>query len=318
MEPGNRLHSHAWLSRLPYIRCMNLYYWRGSGPLGNFGDELNPWIWSRLAPELLESSDDGLVLVAIGSLLNNRLPGILGERFPQADGTVVFGSGVGYGEGLPTIGDSWKFYCVRGPRSAAALGLEPSLAITDPACLIADYIEKRSPAVRYALMPHWQTAHPVWERIAAGMGWGYIDPRWPLERVLQDIGSTHVLLTEAMHGAVVADALRIPWIPLTLSDNVLPFKWRDWCDSLGLPYRPGRVPRAWPKPRDAGGWWQRAKRRLKLRLVETRLLQLSRTARPLLSDGRRLSSAAQRLRERVEQLREDYATGNLLPGAFRY
>jgi succinoglycan biosynthesis protein ExoV len=41
-----------------------------------------------------------------------------------------------------------------------------------------------------------------------------------------------------MHGAIAADALRIPWIPIITSPRMLTFKWQDWCSSLGLKYKP--------------------------------------------------------------------------------
>ncbi|MEM8612949.1 MAG: polysaccharide pyruvyl transferase family protein, partial [Cyanobacteria bacterium P01_H01_bin.105] len=46
---------------------------------------------------------------------------------------------------------------------------------------------------------------------------------------------------EAMHGAIVADALRTAWIPIVTSPRILSFKWRDWCASIGVPYRPWRL-----------------------------------------------------------------------------
>ena len=89
---------------------MRLYYYRD--PVGNFGDDLNPWLWSRLIPDLLDDQSDEL-FVGIGTLLN--------QLVPKATRTVVFGSGAGYGE-LPEIYETWEFYCVRGPLTG---GLPP-------------------------------------------------------------------------------------------------------------------------------------------------------------------------------------------------
>ena len=41
---------------------------------------------------------------------------------------------------------------------------------------------------------------------------------------------------------IVADALRVPWIPLVTSPRILSFKWQDWCQSIELTYQPQFVP----------------------------------------------------------------------------
>src|SRR5439155_10040399 len=48
---------------------------------------------------------------------------------------------------------------------------------------------------------------------------------------------------ESLHGAIVADALRVPWVPLRIRRNphTSPFKWEDWCSSMELPYGPTDV-----------------------------------------------------------------------------
>src|SRR6266545_5861186 len=121
---------------------MKLYFYQDSA--GNFGDDLNAWLWPRLIPDLL-GSDDGVLLVGIGTLLNNRVP--------AASMKLVFGSGAGYGA-KPRIDGSWKILCVRGPLTADALGLPPELAVTDSAALVnrlAPVVAKRH-AVSF--MPH--------------------------------------------------------------------------------------------------------------------------------------------------------------------
>jgi len=44
-----------------------------------------------------------------------------------------------------------------------------------------------------------------------------------------------------MHGAIVADALRVPWLPVCCNDDILAFKWQDWLSTLKLPYEPSRI-----------------------------------------------------------------------------
>ena len=93
-------------------------------------------------------------------------------------------------------------------------------------------------------MPHIHHANfadVTWKTLCETMGISYIDPRWPIEQILQAISTTEVLLAEAMHGAIVADALRTAWIPVVTSPRILSFKWQDWCASIGVKYRPWRL-----------------------------------------------------------------------------
>ena len=69
-----------------------------------------------------------------------------------------------------------------------------------------------------------------------------IDPRRPVEEVISDIKASKVLLAEAMHGAIVADALRVPWIPIRAHRRHHDFKWHDWCASMSIRYDPHKLP----------------------------------------------------------------------------
>src|SRR6185295_9202266 len=116
---------------------MLLYYHKD--PRGNFGDDLNPWLWSRLLPGCFTgelphdprsrdmSADGETLFVGIGTLLNDYVP--------EHARKVVFGSGAGYGP-PPILDDSWDVFCVRGPATAALLGLDKAAAITDPGILV--------------------------------------------------------------------------------------------------------------------------------------------------------------------------------------
>jgi len=91
---------------------MRLFYCRHHS--WNFGDELNPWLWSRAMPFRFNLADPWL-FVGIGTILN----------WPMMHGkVVVFGAGLGYGEVTPRwlqhARAQWKFYCVRGPLTRAS------------------------------------------------------------------------------------------------------------------------------------------------------------------------------------------------------
>jgi succinoglycan biosynthesis protein ExoV len=199
----------------------------------NFGDDLNTYIWPRLLPDFFDD-DASVVFLGIGSILNHRFDGDYVK--------VVAGAGhvSEYGR-LPDLsGGDWRIYFVRGPPTAAALGLDPGLAIGDPAILIRTLVDpgQRRPEVA-SFMPHWESmGWGFWDEACAAGGLNLIDPRRPVEEVVSEILRSTVLVTEAMHGAVVADALRVPWVAMRPVDPRHRAKWRDWAEALGLELQP--------------------------------------------------------------------------------
>lgn len=265
---------------------MKLYYYQD--PLGNFGDELNVWLWSRLLGDCFDD-DETSIFVGIGTLLNHWLP-----PHPLK---YIFGAGVGYGT-APVVDDTWKIYFVRGPLSAGALGLPQKFAITDPAALIRTIDLPREPKVFAAsFMPH----HTNSERLKSeretvrllchAEGINYIDPSSSVPDILRDILRSEVVLAEAMHAAIVADALRVPWIPVDLVNGVHRFKWDDWTQSLGLRYSPVTLP-----ANDAKD---------SLAAYAKFLGSVMNTVTPTLSANETIAAATMRMVEQLESFRED-------------
>jgi succinoglycan biosynthesis protein ExoV len=223
---------------------------------------------------------------------------------------VVFGSGVGY-NGPPRWDDTWVVYCVRGPLSADALGLPPDAAVTDPGALIARVGARGTAATSRtarAFMPHWQSQPDDWKRVCDDIGMPFIDPRWPTDTVLDALRRTDLLVTEAMHGAIVADALRIPWIPVRTHAHINSFKWEDWCRSLELEYGPSTLPTIWPELPDAGPI-RRARRWAKLALAGRALNRIAAGGRPFLSRADLLDARMDELEQRLEQMRKTELAG---------
>jgi len=213
---------------------MKLHYWRHESR--NFGDELNTWLWQRVLPEDIWS-DDGVVLVGIGTIVDRNVP--------AAPRRIVIGAGTGYSR-LPDDPSSpaWWFYGVRGPLSAKVLGLSPEQALTDPAILLSTLEEFRPTERRGTIfVPHWKsTLSGAWPEACRRLGIEFVDPCSEGETVIKRIASAELVIAESMHAAIIADAFRVPWIPVTLSSEVLAFKWLDWTASMGLPYRPYILP----------------------------------------------------------------------------
>jgi succinoglycan biosynthesis protein ExoV len=201
----------------------------------NFGDALNPWLWPQLLGHRLKTKDSTIFL-GIGTIIKTGLP--------PAESYVVLGTGGGYGS-FPKIDDSWRIYAVRGPLTARALGIDPRMAALDGAYLLRN-VPLPSPAAagpRIGFMPHWETRLRVpWKRICENSGLRYLDPLLPVTDVLAQMRACDGIIAEAMHGAITADALRIPWVAVRIGDQFLDFKWRDWLGSVNLTFNPVRLP----------------------------------------------------------------------------
>jgi succinoglycan biosynthesis protein ExoV len=209
---------------------MKLTYFRGQRP--NFGDELNPYLWPRLLPPDFLDDNENELFLGIGSILLDHLP-----RQPRK---YVIGSGYAGYTLLPKIHDgSWDVVFVRGPRTAAFLDLPKETAICDGAILLRT-LELPAPAsgMDVAFMPHFESLdRGFWREVCRRAGVTLIDPRDDVESVIAAIRGAKVLITEAMHGAIVADALRTPWtaaLPINAHHHL---KWSDWSDSLDINLR---------------------------------------------------------------------------------
>jgi succinoglycan biosynthesis protein ExoV len=207
-----------------------LYRWRGAST--NFGDELNTVLWPALLPDFFDDSTDARFM-GIGSVLDGRHPA--GSR------KVVAGSGYGGYEPKPLLDESWIIHWVRGPRTAAMLGLPQHMGLGDPAILLPTALNLVSPNLLtrggggIGFMPHFESAERgAWRQAAGIAGIRLIDPRDPLPDILKALASCDLLLSEALHGVIVADAMRIPWIAIRPRAPIHRAKWFDWSATMDL------------------------------------------------------------------------------------
>ncbi|MEM9923587.1 MAG: polysaccharide pyruvyl transferase family protein [Cyanobacteria bacterium P01_D01_bin.50] len=286
---------------------MKLSYYKLPNGERNFGDDLNPWIWDQLIPGVLDD-DESVAFVGIGSLINDGLP----YRTRSASKRVIFGTGVGYGKGEVKLDESYKIYCLRGSHSAQALGVKEELAVTDGAVLIRKiYTNTAKKTHRFSYMPHYELAGKGWELACKELDFGYIDPRWTVEEVLSAISQTEVLLTEAMHGAIVADALRVPWIPIVTNSTILSFKWQDWCSSIGIEYKPNYIQRL-QNPREQQDFLTPI-RFVRDKIRQSRgskaLKEIAMNQPPYLSKDSRIKILTEQLEEKLHQFQNDVKNG---------
>lgn len=205
---------------------MKLFFYKA--PQGNVGDDLNEWLWPKILSGVLDDNHEHL-LIGIGTLLNHKIP--------PAKKYTVLTSGAGYGD-LPNLSvGEWSYIGLRGPLSKKLLGVSSSkLSLLDGAYLLPKYLPlKNKPRYKLGYIPHVDSiSHGLWEDVTDIAGIKLIDPRWPVERFVEELSSCEKIITEAMHGAIIADAYNIPWQPTKAYDYINAFKWNDWAQSVNI------------------------------------------------------------------------------------
>ena len=203
----------------------------------NFGDDLNTLMWQHLLPKEFLDEDPSELFLGIGS--------ILWDYLPKDARKIVVGSGYGGYTAAPAIDDSWDILFIRGPKTADALKVSRKKAITDSAVLLRHIpLPAPQPGIKTAFMPHFESVdRGTWQQACRFAGIHMIDPTDTAEAILAQIRGASLLITEAMHGAIVADALRTPWIPIRPIHQQHRMKWHDWTDSMEVAYQPRTL---WP------------------------------------------------------------------------
>ena len=288
---------------------MKIYYHQAAA--GNFGDDLNLLMWPRFLPGMLDgtvtnSSSEQLeavtehdqLLVGVGTLLDHRIP--------RRGQKIVLGAGAGYGN-LPSPDERWDVRFVRGPRTAQTLGLPREKAITDPAVLVR-LLDWKVADVRHAcalMLHHSNMQSPLWQEIAEDLQIKLIDSREDPAEVIPEIAASGLLITESLHGAIIADTFRVPWVPISSDYAVLKSKWHDWCDTVGLTYRPMRIPMMW-------GTESSVKRLVKFHLARRVVRRLMTASPALLSGDGIVEALTGRIVAEVEAVRSQVHAGNVL------
>ncbi|WP_158824944.1 polysaccharide pyruvyl transferase family protein [Mucilaginibacter lacusdianchii] len=209
---------------------MKLHYFQGEIP--NFGDDLNPYIFESLFPNLFSRNDD-INFYGIGSILDNRIP--------AEEKAIIFGTGVrGIQADYPT--QNWDIRFVRGPISARALQCK---YITDGAYCLPLLSEnlfnpgKAAKKYKYSFVPYFR--HLNNKALLSAFtdnNIHIISPVEPLQQVIDEIAASEFVICGAMHGAIVADICRVPWARFVYglhgyeSRYVSELKWADWMNSV--------------------------------------------------------------------------------------
>lgn len=285
---------------------MKIYYYKHNS--GNVGDDLNPWLWNKLMPNLfsglryhggdfVDENDVESIFIGIGTILNHQVP----KKSKKA----VMGAGTGYGQ--LSLHNNAKYYAVRGPLTAERLGLDPSIAVTDGAALVATIdIPMVDKKYKVSLMPHHESTETGrWEIVAKMLNFNFINASHTPEHVIQEILKSELIVTEAMHGAILADTLRVPWIPFLSTTGKHEFKWQDWCLSLDMEYKPIKLYGLWSETGFLPEVKNFTKRALNIKKIKSYLANNE----PSLSRDRIFRTKLEILSERLYEFKMDYNNG---------
>ena len=212
---------------------------------GNFGDDLNPWLWPKLFDDK-NLVDENAYLLGIGSILhpqNQKLAKITTNK------KIIFGTGVRPSNNYQNLimDETWDIRFLRGPYSSRALGNGHEY-ISDAAYAIRHLngfpnIKNVEKKYDISIMPYFHSMDYFdWDEIAKNLGYNLISPfsEKGVEHTLKEIAASQVVISEAMHGAIIADILRVPWrrfvltTPYTEGERVSEFKWNDWLNSINI------------------------------------------------------------------------------------
>ena len=208
---------------------MKLFYCAVDG--GNFGDDLNLWLWDELIPGWRDWQQHDH-LVGVGTILQENL-------LPKDGRKLVLGSGAGIGS-LAKVNENpglWDIRAVRGPKTAKLLGLDESKAVVDAATLIPRLERFKNLPDRHGtvFVPHHISDFLIdWEGVCASLGIEKISPGGDADAVIRRIASAELVIAESMHAAIIADAFRVPWIAVEIARVFNRFKWMDWGESIGV------------------------------------------------------------------------------------
>lgn len=107
-----------------------------------------------------------------------------------------------------------------------------------------------------------------------------------------------------MHGAITAEALRVPWMPAITSHEILESKWHDWAASMETEIQFRKLPTIWgqPQPSLRG----RLAARLKASAFSRRLARMAKSTHFQLGSDAILEDRLRRIEARIQDFNSSF------------
>jgi hypothetical protein len=197
-------------------------FWHIGTP--NFGDDINPAFFAALTGQRLRLATrrDVPHFLGMGSILDRA-----------TDQSVVLGAGLIAPDAAPRQMPA-RIIALRGHLSCQALGLAPDMPLGDPMVLL-DRLMRADPDGTTGFVPHVSMTRQARRLLPPGMR--LIDVAADPWQVIRDIASCQRILSQSLHGLIVADALGIAnlWVAPDPGMAGGRFKFDDYFSMLDAP-----------------------------------------------------------------------------------
>lgn len=213
-----------WAARLRPASLPPLFWHIGTP---NFGDDINPAFFEALSGvrTRFATNRDAVHFLGMGSILDRATPQ-----------SIVLGAGLL--EPRPPAPAPMRCVALRGALTAAALGIDPAqVPLGDPMVLI-DRLVRPDRGSDTGFIPHVRQIRSARGGLPAGMR--LIDVGSDPWAVIREIGHCRRIISQSLHGLIVADALGIPNLWLAPAANMTggAFKFQDYFSTLDAPKTP--------------------------------------------------------------------------------
>ncbi|MBU2951617.1 polysaccharide pyruvyl transferase family protein [Tamlana agarivorans] len=223
---------------------MKLVYYKSEH--GNFGDDLNLWMWPQIFGKDFLKNNQDIAFFGIGSILIEN--SVFIEQANSCKNKIVFGTGVRSINENIKIDDSWHILFLRGPYSSLKLKGDLDHYIADAAyflTLLPQYKSYLNTPKKYktSFIPYFESVDKMdWQKICDDLAWNLILPTeiTSVEDFILEVAASEQVISEAMHGAMIADIVRVPWVRFRFYSHlhegtvVSEWKWNDWLLSIGF------------------------------------------------------------------------------------
>ena len=195
--------------------CIPLH-WHTGRP--NFGDDANPRLFEAIAN--MSRRQGQKLRIRFAKQSEPHLLGMGSVLWKSGEHSTVWGSGFIAPYDRPPL-KYGKIVAVRGRLTIQDLGIDaPDILLGDPMVLINFILEKpQKRDIDIGLVPHEANILPYMTKYSRRFE--IIDPRDEPFKVISKIAKCRAVISQSLHGLIVADAMEVPNVWLEPTDNIM-------------------------------------------------------------------------------------------------